>query len=106
MATAQNLPPTRFDRSHPVLRTPPVWHPQAPRERWSVVLLRRRIQLSRPVRRAWLWVSASQRFILYLNGRELARGPSRSDPMHWGCVRVPLGNLSAGQHVLAARSVC
>ena len=99
--------PDRFCPGHPVLRAPAVWHPDpaVPREDWAIVLFRRSFELPRAARRPGVWVSASQRFILYLDGRRIARGPSRSDPNRWGAVRVPLGTLAAGRHVLAAEAV-
>ena len=96
------MPSHRFPPSHPVVHTPAVWHPEAPREGYAVVLLRRRFTLPRPLRNVRLWVSASERYILWLDGRLVSRGPSRSDAARWGCVRVRLGRLAAGPHVLAA----
>ena len=91
-----------FPPAHPVLRTPAVWHPQAPREGYVILLLRRRFNLPHALRNLRLWVSASERYILYLDGRLISRGPSRSDPSRWGCVRIGLGPLASGEHVLAA----
>jgi hypothetical protein len=103
--TEKGLP--AFAPDHPVLNTPAVWHGDAgvPRDGWAVVLMRRAFELPAAMKSAALWVSASQRFILYLDGRVIARGPSRSDPMRWGVARVTLPPLSAGPHVLAAEVV-
>lgn len=56
--------------------------------------------------RAVLWVTASQRFELFLNGRRIARGPARSDPRRWHVQRVELPTMDRDQgeaSVLAAR---
>jgi hypothetical protein len=56
-----------------------LWHPSpdCPRDGFAVVLFRRACTVPR-----WttLWVTASQRFELFLDGHRIARGPSRSDP--------------------------
>lgn len=87
------------------MTTPAIWHPDpaVSREGFVSVLFRRRFQVTRPVRAVTLWVSASQRFELYLDGRRVARGPSRSGPWRWGVVPVRLTGLAAGAHVVAAR---
>ncbi len=85
----------RFEPDHPALHTPAVRHPgRAPRGGYAVVLFRRRFSLPHAVSGARLWVSASQRFILHLDGETIARGPSRSDPDRWGCAEVRLGKLA------------
>jgi hypothetical protein len=94
----------RFPPAHPVLYTSCIWHPDSnvPREGYAVVLFRRKFTLPKAARNVRLWVSASQRFILHLDGKIIARGPSRSDPERWNCPAVDVGVLSAGRHVLAA----
>lgn len=94
-----------FGLDDPVLQTPAVWHPgpAVSRTGYAVVLFRRAIRLRRPARRTSLQVSASQRFEFYLDGQRMARGPSRSDPLRWGVVRVALPPLPAGRHTLAVR---
>lgn len=96
-----------FHPTHPVLRTAALWHPDpaVPRLGYAVVLFRRRFTLKTPARQVRLWVSASQRYILRLDGKLLSRGPSRSDPTRWGAVCVPVGTLAAGPHVLTATVV-
>ena len=46
-------------------------------------------------------VSADERFVLYLDGRELARGPDRGLPNHWHYQSYRV-TPSAGEHVLEA----
>jgi hypothetical protein len=64
---------------HPINHTSALWHPSpdCPRDGFAVVLFRRACTVPR-----WttLWVTASQRFELFLDGHRIARGPSRSDP--------------------------
>jgi len=88
-----------FPALHPALTTPALWHPEAPRTGYIVLLFRRRFDLGRDLE-ATLHLSASQRFILYLDGEVAARGPSRSDPDTWKVSRVPV-RLPAGSHTAA-----
>ena len=48
-----------------------------------------------------LWVSADQRYALFLDGRLVSRGPDRSDLAHWSFSALPV-RLSRGRHVLLA----
>lgn len=96
---------TFFPDTHPVMQTPAIWHPSpdCPRLGFAVVLFRRAFRLRQALRPTTVWVSASQRFELFLDGVRIARGPSRSDPGRWGVVAVRLPSLPKGRHVLAAR---
>lgn len=88
---------------HPAMCTPCIWHPAAPRrDDYTVLLFRRRFTVETDAPSQLVWVSASQRYILYLDGREVSRGPSRSREECWGCVPVCLPAMSAGEHVLSA----
>ncbi len=97
------MPRFRFD--HPVLHTPAIWHPDAPRDDYAIVLFRRRFTLDEPPDGITLWISASQRFELFVDGRRVARGPSRSDPQQWHVMPVGLPALKSGERVLAVRVV-
>jgi len=94
-----------FSHQHPVMLTSAIWHPSpdCPRTGFAVVLFRLPFKLTAPRRGAELWVSASQRFELFLDGERIARGPSRSDPWRWNVASVKLPLLKKGAHVLAAR---
>lgn len=96
---------THFPHRHPLLHTPALWHPapDCPRDGFAVVLFRRQFPWPASRRAAVLWVTASQRFELFLDGKRIARGPARSDPWRWNVTRVKLPRLTAGNHVLAAR---
>jgi hypothetical protein len=88
--------------SHPVLRSRLLWHADAAAGRGghTLLLCRRAFELTEPVA-GRLWISASQRFTLFLVGERIGRGPSRSDPDRW-CVRSYELDLAPGPHVLAA----
>lgn len=110
-----NLPPT-----HPAMTTPVIWHPTAPRigtpgdgtfptradMPGAVTLLFRRIvenQTDRPVT-VPIHVSASQRFVLHLDGAPMAWGPCRAHVNAWGVVALQLF-IPPGRHALSARVV-
>ncbi len=96
---------TAFDHNDPILAAAALWHsdPAVPRNGYAVLLFRYRFTLDQPIAAATCWLSASQRFELYLDGRLIARGPSRSDPMRWLVSHVSMGELDAGRHLLAVR---
>jgi len=48
-----------------------------------------------------LHVSADNRYRLFLDGKQLGRGPERGDPMHWRYESYEV-TLAAGQHTLVA----
>jgi len=48
-----------------------------------------------------VWVTADQRFILFLDDAEVARGPERGDPFNWHFAKSDL-YLRKGSHVLSA----
>ncbi|MBW8881419.1 MAG: family 78 glycoside hydrolase catalytic domain, partial [Asticcacaulis sp.] len=49
-------------------------------------------------------VSADSRYVLYVNGRRVAAGPSRGDLRHWRYARVDVGpDLRPGENVVAAK---
>lgn len=79
-----------------------VWHPDVPLSSPAWVLFRNRFDLGGPVDDIVLRVSADERYVLYLDGRPISRGPSRSDLLRWGYRTVHTGSLAAGPHVLAA----
>ena len=73
-------------------------------ERDEVVLhFRKVIELRDAPKEFLVDLSADNQFILYVNGREAGRGPSRGDLAHWRYERLDLGPLlHAGRNVLAA----
>jgi hypothetical protein len=73
-------------------------------ERDSVVLrFRKVVELERPVTHFVVHVSADNQFILYVNGKEAGRGPSRADLGHWRYETYDIAAmLHAGRNTLAA----
>jgi alpha-L-rhamnosidase len=88
--------------THPALHAHMLWHPDAPALGPCTVLFRAVLRLDAAQPETRVWVSASQRFRLWLDGAEIAQGPSRADRMQWGVVEVRLPALPAGTHVFAA----
>ena len=79
-----------------------VWHPDVALSSPAYVLFRNRFDLDKAVDDVVLRVSADERYVLYLGGRPISRGPSRTDQFRWGYRTVHTGPLAAGPHVLAA----
>jgi hypothetical protein len=73
-------------------------------ERDEVVLhFRKAIELTEAPDRYLVDVSADNQFILYVNGKEAGRGPSRGDLAHWRYETYDIGPLlHAGRNLLAA----
>ncbi|MCC5806135.1 MAG: hypothetical protein JJU00_07380 [Opitutales bacterium] len=91
---------------HPARHSHGLWYPGAPRDCFSFVLFRQEIETGPATdEAATLWVTASQRFRMWLDGREIAAGPSRAGREHWGVVEIRLPVLEAGRHILAAEVV-
>ncbi len=68
-----------------------------------MVFFESELELPEGVEASRLWISASQRFELFVNELRVARGPSRSDSDRWGVVPVTIPALAAGRHALRAR---
>ena len=47
-------------------------------------------------------VSADERFVLFLDGREIARGPHKGTVNHWYCQTYSITGLDGGEHSLEA----
>ena len=73
-------------------------------ERDSAVLrFRKVVDLAQPVAHFVVNVSADNQFILYVNGKEAGRGPSRGDLGHWRYETYDIAALlHAGRNTLAA----
>ena len=87
-----------------LLATRAVWDELCGRRTPVVVRFRRTLEIAKPLRGACLWVTASQRFTLYVDGELFARGPSRSDPSRWNVRQISLPALASGRHVIAVRA--
>ena len=77
--------------------------PKAPRHDVGVCYLRKTFNLSAAPPRFLAYVSADNRYQLFVNGKLVSRGPSRGDLDHWRFETVDLApQLRAGMNVLAA----
>lgn len=70
---------------------------------YGVYHFRRVFTIERPVEHLRVFVSADNRYQLFLNGELISLGPARSDLFHWRYETVDLApKLHAGSNVLAA----
>jgi alpha-L-rhamnosidase len=77
--------------------------PQAPPRDLAVCHLRRDFTVNAVPAQALVYVSADNRYQLFLNGQPISRGPSRGDLDHWRFETVDLApQLHSGRNVLAA----
>lgn len=84
-----------------VLQTHGIWEERSGSRTPVAMRFRRVVRLQTGLKGARLWITASQRFVLYLDGKLLARGPARSDPSRWNVQEIRLPALKAGRHVFA-----
>ena len=77
-------------------------HPQRSCDESSVALFRLAFTVAQ-ADTVTLHVSADQRYVLYLDGQFLGRGPERGDPAHWAFESYQV-ELTAGEHLLVAMS--
>lgn len=98
-----------FDDLHPVMQSTPLWVAGAdetdPNGSLRVGLFRFPLHLDHAIDGLSIFITASQRFELFLDGMLIERGPSRSDPMRWGVREVTLPAMNAGRHLLAVRVI-
>ena len=77
--------------------------PQAPLRDVAVCYLRKSFTVDAVPRQALVYVSADNRYRLFLNGQPISRGPARGDLDHWRFETVDLApRLHPGRNVLAA----
>jgi alpha-L-rhamnosidase len=97
---APSIDPARLTQPWPALW---IAHPEAPGDRFGVYHFRRTLHLEERPERFVVHVSADNRYLLRVNGVEVARGPAWSDLLHWRFETVDLApHLHAGENVLAA----
>lgn len=80
---------------HPAKNSRGLWCPGTPPDGFSIVLFRQKIETGAmgdapPT----LHVTASQRVRVWLDGREIAAGPSRAAREQWGVMEIRLHGLS------------
>lgn len=77
--------------------------PKAPPREIGICYLRKTFDLGSPPVQFPVYVSADNRYELFVNGARVSRGPSRGDLDHWRFETVDLApQLRAGRNVLAA----
>lgn len=75
--------------------------PRVTWNRWC--LFRRRVEIATLPAEAWARVTADSRYVLFLNGREAARGPARARPPRLTYAEVDLSPfLREGENVIGA----
>ena len=75
----------------------------APQRDGAVLHFRKTLELAQSPAHFIVHVSADNQFLLYVNGREVGRGPARSDLGHWKYETYDLAPfLHSGENVLAA----
>lgn len=80
-----------------------ITHADAGSRRPVVVLFRREVTLGARPARFPVTVTADNRFVLYVNGRRVASGPSAGDVAHWRVSSLDLAPfLVAGRNIVAA----
>ncbi|MGV7207161.1 alpha-L-rhamnosidase C-terminal domain-containing protein [Oxalobacteraceae bacterium A2-2] len=83
----------------------PVWisHPEVRNTPSGVLHFRQHAALAGKPDALWVRVSADNRFVLYVNGQRVVRGPATSDLAHWRYKRVDIAPyLHAGDNDIAA----
>jgi len=80
-----------------------IWYPSTRTLPNTVVLFRRNIRLSAPLRKANGWVAADSRYLLVVNGHRVQWGPAPADPRRLEVDPLDLGELlTQGENVIAA----
>jgi alpha-L-rhamnosidase len=94
--------PAAEDSAGTQLQQAMIWAASAPGGRQAYVVFRKRFQLPAAPRRADLRLFADSRYILWINGRYVERGPCRFDPAapEYDTLEVK-GFLNAGENALA-----
>ncbi len=91
--------------SRPFDTIPLIRHPDVDPKAFSIQYFRREFETSATVDEAVVWVSACQRFELWIDDVLIGRGPSQSDPSRWHVSPISVTNLPAGRHLCAVRVV-
>lgn len=78
-------------------------HPDIQRQAEAVIHFRKSFDLAATPDSFIVHVSADNRYILYVNGEKIGRGPARGDQRHWRFETYDLAEyLNQGQNVIAA----
>ncbi|MEP7110300.1 MAG: alpha-L-rhamnosidase C-terminal domain-containing protein [Ferruginibacter sp.] len=112
-ATAQEIPePLNRLRADGVEVTKHVWkaswvaHPTASQVDYGVFLFRKKIQLSTVPPHFIIYVSADNRYKLYINGKYISNGPARGDQFNWNYETIDIAALlKPGENLIAAEVI-
>jgi alpha-L-rhamnosidase len=100
--SAQNPAPNPdlLDRAWPAKW---IAHPEAPARAYGVYHFRKTFTTATQPVQFVINVSGDHRYVLYVNGKIIARGPARSDTQHWNFETLDIAaHLKAGENTLAA----
>ncbi len=83
-----------------------ITHPSASTLDYGVFNFRRTFTLERKPAKFIIYVSADNRYRLYVNGRYICMGPARGDLAHWRYETIDIAEyLNAGENTIAAEVV-
>ncbi|CAL4869528.1 hypothetical protein MMA231_03820 (plasmid) [Asticcacaulis sp. MM231] len=94
-----------LDLSATAAQAEPQWitHPALDAQKPVVLHFRREVNLDTLASAYLIDVSADNRFVLYVNGRRVAQGPSRGDLAHWRYQQIDIRPyLRKGKNIVAA----
>lgn len=81
-------------------------HPKASKLDFGVFLFRREFALAETPKKFIVYVSADNRYKLYVNGQYVVGGPARSDQLNWNYETIDIASfLRTGNNIIAAEVV-
>ena len=81
-------------------------HPTASPYDYGVFLFRKKIQLSSVPRDFVIYISADNRYKLFINGKYIANGPARGDQLNWNYETINIAAyLKTGENLVAAEVI-
>jgi alpha-L-rhamnosidase len=103
MPASSAAPPAAVPQAEPDLALAArwIWYPERRTLPCTFVFFRRSIELSEAPTEAPAWITAVSRYMLFVNGRLLQRGPAPSDPRTWDVDPIDLRpHLRPGTNVI------
>ena len=81
-------------------------HPTASQADYGVFLFRNNVQLSSVPAELLIYVSADNRYKLFVNGKYVSNGPARGDEFNWNYETVDIAPfLKVGKNIIAAEVI-
>ncbi len=103
VAAAPQPQPAGELQNEPIFDARWIWYPERRTLPSTFVFFRKTLDLGALPATASAWVTGNSRYMLFLNGRFLQRGPAPCDPRYWDVDPVDLGShLRAGRNVIGA----